>query len=192
MKKIITILLTTVMTLSISLTAFAVEIPIESLPHNATHEGMIITENLIGEILTEVKNGMGYQDAWAKANKKIFTAVLNRETNGNGYADLAAIARNSIWHYRDMYLRPEFHIQTEAYIKNLIAEVITEVENGLDYNEGLKKAYIIIYKSKNPHFNAEETFSVDSCYRDIPAVDSVLFTYARKHLHEAVSRREQK
>ena len=43
MKKIITILLTTVMTLSISLTAFAVEIPIESLPHNATHEGMIIT-----------------------------------------------------------------------------------------------------------------------------------------------------
>ena len=98
MKKIITILLTTVMTLSISLTAFAVEIPIESLPHNATHEGMIITENLIGEILTEVKNGLGYQDAWAKANKKIFTAVLNRETNGNGYADLAAIARNSIWH----------------------------------------------------------------------------------------------
>ena len=75
---------------------------------------------------------------------------------------------------------------------NLIAEVITEVENGLDYDEGLKKAYIIIYKSKNPQFNAEETFSVDSCYRDIPAVDSILFTYARKHLHEAVSRRELK
>ena len=49
------------MTLSISLTAFAVEIPIESIPHNATHEGMIITENLIGEILTEVKNGLGFK-----------------------------------------------------------------------------------------------------------------------------------
>ena len=148
MKKIITILLTTVMTLSISLTAFAVEIPIESLPHNATHEGMIITENLIGEILTEVKNGLGYQDAWAKANKKIFTAVLNRETNGNGYADLAAIARNSIWHYRDMYLRPNFYIENEEKVRAIIAEVITQYANGeIDYAKAEFDARVKIYQS---------------------------------------------
>ena len=81
MKKIITILLTTVMTLSISLTAFAVEIPIESLPHNATHEGMIITENLIGEILTEVKNGLGYHDVVATVIKKLIRAVLVANIN---------------------------------------------------------------------------------------------------------------
>lgn len=192
MRKIITILITGLMVASMSMTALAAEIPYESLPCNVTHDCVVVAENLIGDILVEVKNGTGYQEAWAKANNRIFKAVISNGTNGYGYGDLAAIARNSIWQCRDMYLRPDAHIQTEAYIRNLIADVITETENGLEYSEALKKAYIKIYKDVNPNFDAEATFSVDICYRDIPPVDTIRFTYARKLLQEAVTRRELK
>lgn len=172
--------------LSVSQTAFAAEIPMESTPQNATNESVQITENLIAGILDEVQNGLGYGEAWIKANNTIFNAVTTGQTNGIGYAPLADIARNSIFQYRDMCLRPEYHTETRLYVNNLIADIITDVKNGKDYNVALKESYIRILKDKDQTFNAEENFSVDICYRDIPAVDSVLFTYARKLLQEAI------
>ena len=189
MKKITTFLITGLIVASMSITSLASEIPYESLPCNVTHDCVVVAENLIGDILADVKNGTGFQEAWAKANNRIFKAVISNSTSGYGYGNLAAIARNSIWQCRDVYLRPDAHIQTEAYIKNLIADIITETENGLDYSEALKQAYIKIYTDVNPNFDAEETFSVDICYRDIPPVDTIRFTYARKLLQEAVLRR---
>ena len=59
MKKFKTMLLTitaiTVMTQSV----FAADIPVESYPDNATDESAI-TQNMIGGILDEVQNGLGY------------------------------------------------------------------------------------------------------------------------------------
>ena len=74
MKKIKTMLLTitaiTVMTQSV----FAADIPVESYPDNATDESVAIAQNLIGGILDEVQNGLGYQPAWCKANNAVFAA----------------------------------------------------------------------------------------------------------------------
>lgn len=63
MKKFTMFILTTAVAASISSTAFAAEIPRESAPANATEESIVITENLIGGILDEVQNGLGYQPA---------------------------------------------------------------------------------------------------------------------------------
>jgi len=185
MKKFKKIALCLALMVSISQTTFAAEVPMESTPHNATNESIQMTENLIAGILDEVQNGLGYGDAWIKANNTIFKAVTTGQTDGIGYAHLADVARNAIFQYRDMYLRPEYHTEAKIYVNNLIADIITDVKNGKDYNVALKESYIKILKDKDPTFNADETFTVDSCYRDIPAVDSVLFTYARKLLREA-------
>ena len=45
----------------------AEELPRESAPCNATNEAIIIVESFIGDILTEVQNGLGYADARAKS-----------------------------------------------------------------------------------------------------------------------------
>ena len=124
-------------------------------------------------------------------NNAIFFAVLANETDGYGYGVLADIARNSILQCRDMYLRPDYYAETENTVKALISDLITEVESGAkNYDTARKEAYIKILQSANAAFNPE-TLSQDFCYWDIPAVDSVMFTQARKLLKNARSRAEQ-
>ena len=67
----------------------------------------------------------------------------------------------------------------------MLADIITEVQNGKDYMEAVKEAYIKIYKSVDASFNYDEQFPLDTCYRDIPAVGVERFTAARKLLLEA-------
>lgn len=183
----------TILTLALSLTtpALAAEIPIESYPENATEESAAVAENLIGGILDEVQNGLGYQPAWCKAHNAIFNAVLAKNTNGYGYADLAALSRNAILQYRDMYLRPDYYTEKENEVRALISDLITEVENGADYEKVKEKAYTRIYQSANPVYNPDIDKSGDFCYWDIPPVDRVLLTQARKLLQNARSRAEQ-
>lgn len=192
MKKIkimlITITAITVMTQS----TFAADIPVESYPDNATEESVSITQNLIGGILDEVQNGLGYQPAWCKANNAVFAAVLANETGGYGYADLAAIARNAILQFRDMYLRPEYYAEKENAVRALISDLINEVEIGAtDYKTAEKQAYTRIYQTAEPTFNPDTDCVGDFCYWDIPAVDGALLTQARKLLKNARSRAEQ-
>ena len=193
MKKIKTMLLTitaiTVMTQSV----FAADIPVESYPENATDESVAITQNLIGGILDEVQNGLGYQPAWCKANNAVFAAVLANETGGYGYLDLAAVARNALIYYRDVYLRPEYYAEKEAAAKALLSDLICEVENGTkNYDTALKEAYTKIYQSINPAYVPNEEIGIDRIYLDIPAADTVMFTQARKLLKEAQTRSVQK
>lgn len=167
----------------------AAEVPKEAAPINATEESIIITENLISPILEEVKNGLGFGEAWGKASREIHSAVLAGNTNGYGYADLTAIARNAILQYRDMYLRPNYYAQQEPVITALIADLITAVENGsMDYATARKEAYTRIYQSINPSYTPNTDIAADPIYLDIPAVDSAQFTIARKLLLEAEER----
>ena len=192
MKKIkimlITIMAITVMTQS----TFAADIPVESYPDNATEESVSITQNLIGGILDEVQNGLGYQPAWCKANNAVFAAVLANETGGYGYADLAAIARNAILQFRDMYLRPEYYAEKETAVRALISDLINAVEIGaIDYKTAEKQAYTRIYQTAEPTFNPDTDCVGDFCYWDMPPIDSALLTQARKLLKNARSRAEQ-
>lgn len=186
MKTIKTIILAAVLTTAISQTAFAAGIPIESAPCNATVESIAITETLIADELEAVKNGMGYQPAWAKANKAIFDAVLSGQTNGYGYVNIANIARNALLQYRDMYLRPEYYKQQNDRVYNLIYDLIDDVKNGKPYNEALDEAYTRIYKSIDPSYVPNTDLAVDKVYLDIPATDIVMFGAARKYLLEAI------
>lgn len=189
-KKVL--ILTAVMTLTSTLSANAADIPLESAPKGATVESAAITQSLMGHILDEVQNGMGYAEARAKSNNIIFNAVINNQTCGYGFGILSAIADNAIFEYRDMYLRPDFYIQAEEKVKILIADIINEVENGTtDYETAEKKSRERIYQSVNPSFNFDEQIALDTCYRDIPSIDSVYFNRARKLLQNAVSRAEQ-
>lgn len=192
MKKIkimlITITAITVMTQS----TFATDIPVESYPDNATDESVAIAQNLIGGILDEVQNGLGYQPAWCKANNAVFAAVLANETGGYGYADLAAIARNAILQCRDMYLRPEYYAEKENAVRALISDLINAVEiRATDYKTAEKQAYIRIYQMAEPTFNPDTDCVGDFCYWDMPPIDSALLTQARKLLKNARSRAEQ-
>ena len=167
----------------------AAEVPKEAAPINATEESIIITENLISPILEEVKNGLGFGEAWGKASREIHSAVLAGNTNGYGYADLTAIARNAILQYRDMYLRPDYYAQQKPVIASLIADLITAAGNGnMDYAEARKAAYTRIYQSVNPSYTPNPDIAADPIYLDIPAVDSAQFTIARKLLLEAKER----
>lgn len=189
MKKIKIFMLGAAIAASISSTAFAAEIPRESAPANATEESIVIAETLIGGILDEVQNGLGYQPAWSKANNAIFNAVLAKQTNGYGYADLAAISRNAILQYRDMYLRPEYYAEKENTVKALISDLISEVENGTkDYDTALDEAYTRIYQLFNPSYTPNTEIGIDRIYLDIPAADTVMFTQARKLLQKSVVR----
>lgn len=183
----------TVLTLALSLATptLAAEIPIESYPENATEESAAVAENLIGGILDEVQNGLGFQMANARANTIIRKAVIAKQTNGYGYSDLAALSRNAILQYRDMYLRPDYYAENEIEVRALISDLITEVENGADYETVKEKAYTRIYQSANPAYNPEIDKVGDFCYWDIPPVDRVLLTQARKLLKNARSRAEQ-
>ena len=161
-------------------------IQIASSPSNATEEQLQVTENLVGSIFAEVQNGLGYAEARAKSNNIIFNAWLNKQTNGYSYSELTNIANNLIWTYRDMYLRPQFYTESEESVKYIISDVIDEYKNGIvDYPQSCKNARIKIYQSVNPTFDYDTEYAKDSCYRDVPAVDSSIFIIARKLIAEA-------
>ena len=169
-----------------SITVSADSIQIASLPSNATEEQLEVTENLVGSIFAEVQNGLGYAEARAKSNNIIFNAWLNKQTNGYSYSELANIADNLIWTYRDMYLRPQFYAENEETVKYIITDIIYEYKNGIvDYPQACKNARIKIYQSVNPLFDYDAEYAKDNCYRNIPAVDSSLFIIARKLIAEA-------
>lgn len=185
MKKQI-IILTLIAALSATITAFAAEIPRESAPLNATEEQIQIVENLINDILDEVQAGnLGYTLAAGYANTRIRKAVIANQTGGNGYGILSPIAQNAIRVMRDMQLRPDAYTQAEKELKILLVDLIAEVQNGKDYMEAVKEVYEIIYKSVDASFDYDEQFSLDTCYRDIPAVGMEKFTVARKLLMNA-------
>ena len=104
----------------------AAEVPRESAPCNATNEAIIIVESFIGDVLTEVQNGLGYADARAKSNRIFFNAWLSGQTNGYSYGELVDIANNAIWQYRDMHLRPDFYANNLEKIRVIIAPVIED------------------------------------------------------------------
>ena len=184
-KRIITLAITATLIVS-NISAYAAEIPRESAPLNATEAQIQITENLISDILDEVQSGkLGYTLAAGYANTRIRKAVIAGETNRHGYGILSPIAQNAIRVMRDMQLRPNAYAQAEEELKVLLADLITEVQNGKDYVEAVKEAYITIYQSVDVSFNYDEQFSLDTCYRDIPTVGNEKFTVARKLLLEA-------
>lgn len=186
MKKLSKIIITVLLATAISQTVLAAEIPVESAPCNATIESIAITEELISEEMTAVQNGEGYQPAWARASRKIFDAVINKQTNGYGYADLANTTRNALIQYRDMYLRPDYYETQNEKVYNLIADLITAVQNGKYYNEALNEAYIRIYQSIDPSYVPNTEIAMDKIYLNIPAADVVMFSRARKLLLEAI------
>ena len=185
MKRIFTLIIAMLMTTTI--TVGAAEIPQYSVPIIATQESVEIVESIMGDILSEVQNGLGYGIAQGIANTRIRKAVLDGKTNGYNFTVLSATSSNAMRQARDMYLRPEFYAENEAKLKILLSDLITAVANGtMDYTTAKNEAYIRIYKSVNPNFNPEEQFNLDVCYQDIPPVSDAIFTIARKILTEAI------
>lgn len=183
MMKSKIIIMSIILSMSLSVAVTAAEVPRESVPFYADEECVLIVESLIADILDDVKSGLSYADAQSKVNIRIFKAVISNQTNGYGYGVLKDIARNAIFQYRDMYLRPSFYSENEAKVKSLISDVIVQYANGeIDYNTAVKNSYEKIYQSVNPTFNYDEQYALDSCYRDIPAVNGSLFTIVRKLL----------
>ena len=180
MKKIVICLIITIL---ITSTVNAAEVPRESAPCNATNEAIVIVESLIDNILTEVQNGLGYADARAKSNRIFFDAWLNGQTNGYSYGELVDIANCAIWQYRDMYLRPDFYANNLEKVRAIIAPVIEDYKSGkITYAEAEFNARNKIYQSVNPDFNPNAEYMKDPLSRDIPSVDNSLFILARKLL----------
>ena len=187
-KVTIPMLIAVIMFLS-GISAHAETIPRESIPRNTPQQAVDIAQELIGTTLDKVTAGLGYADAKAETNRIIFNAFLNNQTGGYSYGLLTIIANNAIFECRDLYLRPEYYKNAEEVVKVLLADIITDVENGvLTYGDAKKQAYIRIYQSVNPAFDPAECFMTDFCYWDIPAVDSAYFNRARKQLLEAEDR----
>ncbi len=181
MKRIIITILISI--IAGTLPVCAADAPRESVPCNATEKQIIVTERLVGHIFDEVINGLGYADARARSNRILFEAWLNNQTENFAYGDLVNIANNTIWQYRDLYLRPNFYTENEAKVKAIIADVITQYQNGeIDYKKACFESKVKNYQSVNPSFNPDLEFAKDTCYRDIPAVDTSLFAIARKLL----------
>ena len=169
-------------------TTYAAEVPRESAPCNATNEAIIVVESFLGDILTEVQNGMGYADARAKSNRIFFNAWLNGQTNGYSYGELVDIANCAIWQYRDMYLRPDFYANNLEKVRTIIAPVIEDYKTGkITYAEAEFNARNKIYQSANPSFNPNVEYMKDPLSRDIPSVDNSLFIIARKLLLDSKS-----
>ena len=180
MKKIIICL---IITMTITSTVNAAEVPRESAPCNATNEAILVVECFIGNVLTEVQNGLGYADARAKSNRIFFNAWLNGQTNGYSYGELVDIANCAIWQYRDMYLRPDFYANNLEKVRVIIAPVIEDYKSGkITYAEAEFNARTKIYQSVNPSFNPDVEYMKDPMSRDIPSVDNSLFILARKLL----------
>ena len=183
MKKIIMFL---IFAITITFTVNAAEVPRESAPCNATNEAIVIVESFIGDILTEVQNGLGYADARAKSNRIFFDAFLKRQTNGYSYGELVDIANCAIWQYRDMYLRPDFYANNLEKVKIVIAPIIEDYKSGkITYAEAEFNARNRIYQSVKPDFNSDVEYMKDPLSRDIPSVDNSLFILARKLILES-------
>ena len=111
---------------------------------------------------------------------------IKNQTNGYSYSELTAIANNLIRTYRDMYIRPQFYAENEEKVKYIISSEIKMFQNGtLEYQQACKNAREKIYQSVNSSFNYDAEYAKDSCYRDIPTVDSSMFIIARKLIAEA-------
>ena len=186
MKKSIISIISNVSVLLSSFSVSAAEVPRESAPCNATNEAIIVVESCIGDILTEVQNGLGYADARAKSNRIFFNAWLNGQTNGYSYGELVDIANCAIWQYRDMYLRPDFYKDNLEKVRTIIAHVIEDYKSGkITYAEAEFNARIKIYQSVNPNFNPDVEYMKDPLSRNIPSVDNSLFILARKLILES-------
>ncbi|MBE7050138.1 MAG: hypothetical protein E7394_05125 [Ruminococcaceae bacterium] len=182
MKRIV---ISLIISMTILSTVSAAEVPRESAPLCATAEQIILTENLVADVLSEVQKGMGYAEAKAKASRIIFNAVISNQTNGNGFGILSAIANNAIFQYRDMYLRPDFYAENVEKVRAIIAPVIEDYKSGkITYAEAEFNARNKIYQSINPNFDPGVEYIKDPIYRDIPPVDNSLFRIARKLLIE--------
>lgn len=182
MKTIKAIIILSVLTI-FATTTYAAEVPRESTPCNATNEAIIVVESFIGDILTEVQNGMGYADARAKSSRIFFNAWLNGQTNGYSYGELVDIANNAIWQYRDMYLRSDFYKNNIEKVRTIIAPVIEDYKSGkITYEEAEFDARVKIYQSVKPDFNPDVEYMKDPLSRDIPSLDNSLFILARKLL----------
>ena len=185
MKKLITLIIA--MLLTTTITVGAAEIPQYSVPIIANDESVEIVENIMGDILSEVQNGLGFGLAQAQANTRIRKAVLYNKTNGYSFTVLSVTAANAMRQARDMYLRPEFYAENEAKLRILLSDLIADVANGTkDYPTAKREAYIRLYQSVDPNFNPDEQYSLDVCYQDIPPVADAMFTIARKLLTEAI------
>lgn len=185
MKKLITLIIT--MLLTTAMAVGAAEIPQYSVPIIANDENVEIVENIMGDILSEVKNGLGFGLAQGIVNTRIRKAVLDGKTHGYSFTVLSVTAANAMRQARDMYLRPEFYAENEAKLRILLSDLILEVENGTkDYMTAKNEAYIRLYQSVDPNFNPDEQYSLDVCYQDIPPVADAMFTIARKILTEAI------
>ena len=110
---------------------------------------------------------------------------MANQTDGNSYGILSPIAQNAIRVMRDMQLRPDAYAQAEEKLKLLLADLIIEVQNGKDYNTAYDKARIKIYQAADASFNPDTDMVGDFCYWNVPPVDNVEFTVARKLLLEA-------
>ena len=186
MRKSIISIISIVSVLISSFSVSAAEVPRESAPCNATKEAIIFVESCIGDILTEVQNGLGYADARAKSNRIFFNAWLNGQTNGYSYGELVDIANNAIWQYRDMHLRPDFYANNLEKVRVIIAPVIEDYQSSkITYAEAEFNARVKIYQSVNPNFNPDVEYMKDPLSRDIPSVDNSLFILARKLILES-------
>ena len=185
MKTIKAIIILTLVSI-FATTTYAAEVPRESSPCNASNEAIILVENFIGDILTEVQNGLGYADARAKSNRIFFNAFLKGQTNGYSYGELVDIANAAIWQYRDMYLRPDFYTNNLENVRTIIAPVIEDYKSDkITYAEAEFNARNMIYQSVNSDFNPDVEYMKDPLSRDIPSVDNSLFILARKLILES-------
>ena len=183
MKKFVVFIV--VITMFTSMGVNAAEVPRESAPCNATNEAINVVESFIGDILTEVQNGLGYADARVKSNRIFFNAWLNGQTSGFSYGELVDIANNAIWQYRDMYLRPDFYTNNLENVRAIIAPIIEDYKSGkITYAEAEFNARNRIYQSVKPDFNPDVEYMKDPLSRDIPSVDNSLFILARKLILE--------
>ena len=93
------------------------------------------------------------------------------------------IANAAIWQYRDMYLRPDFHVNNLEKVRIIIVPVIEDYKSGkISYEEAEFNARNMIYQSVKPDFNPDVEYMKDPLSRDIPSVDNSLFILARKLL----------
>lgn len=91
MRKTIIILMITLMCTQV---AYAAEIPRESVSLATAEEQVLITENLIADVLDKVQNGMGYGEARVQANNILRNAVCKNETDSYGFGILSGISNN--------------------------------------------------------------------------------------------------
>ena len=75
MKKSIISIISIVSILISSFSVSAADVPREAAPGNASNEAIIIVESFVGDILTEVQNGLGYADA--KQNQIEYSSRLS-------------------------------------------------------------------------------------------------------------------